>query len=285
MSTKHRPYNEYVNRLEGDTSLGVPWVRAGVLAATAFTLIVVISPRALRNKAYELFLYTHVILVLYESSLSARATRFTFLTASCCSPRTSTPSGPPGTHTPPSHAPRPPLTHAPCSLGHYVWPSFLVWGLDRVLRLARILFANRPWRARASSATLERVSADCVRVTLARPLRWRPGQSAFLIMPAVSRLPFESHPFTIAGIDADMAELDAPAQADAARKLVFIIRAREGFTQRLMQYAESAAPDARFSAYVDGPYGSPPDLGSYSTVVLIAGSFPIFVFYLSWHTR
>ena len=61
-------------------------------------------------------------------------------------------------------------------------------------------------------------------------------------------------------------------------QMKFIIRARDGFTRRLFQFGWDAAVDVgrgkeprRISAFVDGPYGSPPDAGDYHSVVLIAG--------------
>jgi ferric-chelate reductase len=50
---------------------------------------------------------------------------------------------------------------------------------------------------------------------------------------------------------------------------VFLIRARQGFTGRLRKLA--AAGQATVPAYIDGPYGCPPDLKRFSTCVLFAG--------------
>jgi ferric-chelate reductase len=50
----------------------------------------------------------------------------------------------------------------------------------------------------------------------------------------------------------------------------FLIRGREGFTGRLREHARDKKT-ATVPAFVDGPYGCPPDLTQYSTCILIAG--------------
>ncbi|KAJ7767302.1 ferric reductase NAD binding domain-containing protein [Mycena metata] len=70
-------------------------------------------------------------------------------------------------------------------------------------------------------------------------------------------------------------ELNAPAHESG--HLTFILRVRTGFTRRLRE-AVLAAPDSTiagvsksFKAFVDGPYGSPPDVRGFETVVFICG--------------
>jgi hypothetical protein len=55
-------------------------------------------------------------------------------------------------------------------------------------------------------------------------------------------------------------------------ELVFLIRARRGFTARLKELAQSSKDgSATVPAFVDGPYGCPPDPTEAATCVLIAG--------------
>ncbi|KAJ7041849.1 ferric reductase NAD binding domain-containing protein [Mycena alexandri] len=70
-------------------------------------------------------------------------------------------------------------------------------------------------------------------------------------------------------------ELNAPAHESG--HLTFILRVRNGFTRRLRE-AVLAAPESTttgvgksFKAFVDGPYGSPPDVRGFETVVFICG--------------
>ena len=147
----------------------------------------------------------------------------------------------------------------------------MLWAFDRVLRLARILWNNRSGLVkdkRNSEAYVELLEGDTVRLTLRRRFNWQPGQHAYLVLPTISDIPTQAHPFTIASISSSLTGSDGSREKD----VVFIIRARNGFTSRLRDYA-AANPGTYVPAFVDGPYGSPPDLRQYSTCVLIAGNF------------
>ena len=117
----------------------------------------------------------------------------------------------------------------------------------------------------ASLATIELLSSDTVRLTMRRRISWRPGQHAYVVLPTVSDLPTEAHPFTIASIPH---KLDGSESKE--RDVVFLIRGRSGFTARLMEHADKNGTCV-VPAYMDGPYGCPPDLTRYTTCVLIAG--------------
>lgn len=157
----------------------------------------------------------------------------------------------------------------PCNrFGTYIWPALLVWGLDRFLRVSRLIWNNRVWRSKSedSKATVELLSHDTVRLTLRRRISWKAGQHAYVILPSVSNLPTEAHPFTIASIPNNVDGTDGHVEKD----VVFLIRGRTGFTKRLRDHAMQKAAGP-VSAYIDGPYGCPPDLKTFSTCVLIAG--------------
>lgn len=51
----------------------------------------------------------------------------------------------------------------------------------------------------------------------------------------------------------------------------FIVHPRNGFTRRLREFSEDISAGGQISAFVDGPYGCPPDISAYEKVVLIAG--------------
>ena len=137
------------------------------------------------------------------------------------------------------------------------------------MRLGRVLWNNRLGVTRDkhhSTASIELLSEDTVRLTLRRRLNWKPGQHAYVVLPTVSDLPTEAHPFTIASIPTSLDGTDGPEEKDVA----FIIRGRNGFTGRLRNFATVNA-GAIVPAFIDGPYGCPPDLNRYSTCILIAG--------------
>ncbi|KAK7062720.1 hypothetical protein VNI00_000208 [Paramarasmius palmivorus] len=178
----------------------------------------------------------------------------------------------------------------------YIWPCLLIWGLDRLIRGIRLVLFNHSYfgfssSARALDATVELMSPECVRLTLKRPphFHWSAGQTAYLIMPTVSTLPFEAHPFTIASVDTSGSKRNDNASTpdnagevkpDAGpssfwKEVIFLINPRDGFTKRL---AEIAAREETIKAYVDGPYGHSPDLSSYDTIAFVAGQFPVDIF-------
>ena len=76
----------------------------------------------------------------------------------------------------------------------------------------------------------------------------------------------ESHPFTIASIPHALDGTDGPAE----KEVVFLIRGRSGFTNRLREHASNGV-SGTVAAYIDGPYGVPPNLTVFDTCVLIAG--------------
>lgn len=156
-----------------------------------------------------------------------------------------------------------------CSYTHYILPSLILWGLDRSLRLFRVLYFNRnviftTSNSKAVLATAEIISPNMIRLTMERKMTWRPGQSAFLTVPSVAHIPFEAHPFTMACI----------SENQDLNQLVFLVGARGGFTKRLRDYVRCNSHEtgmAFLPVYVDGPYGSPPDPNAFEHVLLISG--------------
>ncbi|ESK92511.1 putative iron reductase [Moniliophthora roreri MCA 2997] len=241
-------------RLGVDEDLGEHWFQMGVTAGCAFLLLCLVSVRPLRARSYELFFYSHMVLVL-------------LILVGAYS------------HTAQFHFQK------------YVLPCLLIWGLDRFIRGIRLVLFNYSYFSFSSStrtsldANVELLSPDCVRLTLKRPphFHWSAGQTAYLIMPTVSTLPFEAHPFTIASIDftvgtATTEEGDSPPATPTGEKkaagpsfckeLIFLINPRGGVTKRL---AEAAEKEVTIKTYIDGPYGHSPDLSSYDTSVFVAG--------------
>ncbi|KAH8118598.1 ferric reductase NAD binding domain-containing protein [Phellopilus nigrolimitatus] len=212
--------------------LALGWMRWGVAGLTAFTLATILSIRPIRIRFFEFFLISHIILICI------------FLVGGFI------------------HAKNP-------GFGNYIWPALLVWGVDRSLRLGRLVWNNRIWSRKApghSHASIELLTHDTIRLTLRRKMRWAAGQHAYIILPSVSNLPTEAHPFTIAST---CNSLDGRESSE--KDVVFIIRGRTGFAKRLRDHASSKGASSSVPAYIDGPYGCPPDLKGFSTCVLIAG--------------
>lgn len=81
-------------------------------------------------------------------------------------------------------------------------------------------------------------------------------------MPTISTIPFEAHPFTIANMP------DQGTEDGKTGDVVLIIRARDGFTKRLLDKAESGV---RIPSFIEGPYGHSSHLNHYEQVLLVCG--------------
>ncbi|KAG2138486.1 ferric reductase NAD binding domain-containing protein [Suillus clintonianus] len=232
------------------------WLVWGVVSMIAFSILCIVSLRPVRAQAYELFFYVHFSMVL------------TFLIGAYYHTKQFT-------------------------VAYWIYPCFVIWGLDRLIRFIRLVMFNHSYFGFGSGSTMdataELLSDDFVRLRFHRPshFHWTPGQTAYLIMPSVSRLPFEAHPFTIASFNSKL--FDAPKEQNPTsekytqisiaegslgssapfwKELVFFINVREGFTARLK---DAALKGDKVKVFVDGPYGPSPNLSSYDTSVLIAG--------------
>ncbi|KAF8809124.1 hypothetical protein BYT27DRAFT_7188217 [Phlegmacium glaucopus] len=217
-----------------DDALVNSWIHWGISAGSALTLLCFLTIRPIRERNYEAFLLIHFIFA------------FIFILGVYFHLR----------------------GHGLAYRG--AWPSMIIWGLDHFIRLLRLAIINfgylNPWSSQNSrkelDAVVEVLSPDVLRITLhrSRYLHWRPGQSAYLCFPSISANPWESHPFTMSTIDTDSSSGDSI--------LVFLLRVRKGFTPKLLKDASS---DQTYKVFVNGPYGSPPLLIGYQTVILIAG--------------
>jgi ferric-chelate reductase len=195
------------------------------------------------------------------------------------------------------------------SFQKFVWPSFVVWGLDRSIRLLRVLVftfssPRSPQQSipeahdkhshlsAAVTSQLELVSSDIIRLTILRPrhFHWSPGQNVYLTIPETTRFLPEAHPFTIAtikyeehGSHSNQTELELVekstrnVESNSDSDLVFFINVRSGCTRRLAGQTSFDSKKNNLKVFVDGPYGSPPDLRVFDTCVLLAGEC-VFIF-------
>ena len=129
------------------------------------------------------------------------------------------------------------------------------------------------------------------------PITWRPGQHIKLYLPALGA--FETHPFTPANCSNITTPPPLPPRRsqDVERRgstgstmttaqsndILLMIRAHSGLTRRLKEFhtewLKLPCPNATLSsnvtsltAYVDGPYGSPPSWEIYENLTLITTS-------------
>ena len=148
----------------------------------------------------------------------------------------------------------------------YLWLLVGFWALDRIVRGIQMIWINRG-KPDSTKATVHLVSDDSVRLVLPqRHMKWKAGQHVFLTLPGVSKLAFESHPMTLANVP----DVDDEGRQVKSTDLVFYIRAMDGFTRKLYEYAVKNNGKS-VTALVDGPYGTPPDVNNFTMVLLIAG--------------
>ncbi|CAI7635602.1 unnamed protein product [Penicillium manginii] len=161
----------------------------------------------------------------------------------------------------------------------YAWIGIGLFIFDRLVRTLIYAFNN----IKPANSTLHSLSGDVTKVRITAPQikKWSPGQHVFLSIP---ELGFgQSHPATI---------LSVPSSHD--NDLVLILRAHQGFTQRLLCLAKLSSTDLsqgaqekenvrkevavqemkeKYFSLIGGPYGgSHSDFAAFDTVLLIAGS-------------
>ncbi|ODN81314.1 ferric reductase transmembrane component 4 [Cryptococcus wingfieldii CBS 7118] len=218
----------------GDTR---PYLLWGIAALTGFTMLWLTSFRFIRRMAWEFFIVSHILFsLLYLIGAYFHWNR----------------------------------------LSYWVWPAILIWAFDRCLRFIKVSYINkispfiqsrrdakkgkRSNRGPQRGVKVELLEHDVMRVTIEREgWSWKAGQHAFISAPSLTSSPHESHPFSIANI---------PTSTSNAAS--FLIRVHSGFTKRLMHALHSDVEEG-LPLLIEGPYGYPHSLDSYSTVVLLAG--------------
>lgn len=226
-----------------------PFILWGTIGTASFIIILFSSPSPLRHAFYETFLNVHIILA------------FASILAVC--------------------------VHV--KLGHlyellpYAIGVFVIWIVDRLFRVVRIIYYNYSPRG-GTYATVEALPGEACRVTLHLPtyLNVAPGSHAYLRFLAIK--PWESHPFSIAWTShtcIDTVDVlpttekapDSPIPKSSRTSVSFLISAHTGMTRSLYTRA-LAAPSRRLRtrAAFEGPYAGHHSLASYGHCVLVAGS-------------
>lgn len=161
------------------------------------------------------------------------------------------------------------FVHIPAYAQYNVWMcvGFLAfdWGcriIHGVLRNTHLM-SKLSLKTPGYSASTEVLSGNMVKLTLHDvDFSWKAGQHIYISVPTLR--PFEVHPFTIA----NASNAGDPA---SERKLTMLIKAHGGFSRSLQKAATKDAQSARQRrVFLLGPWGIPPDILHYETVVLIA---------------
>ncbi|KAI0677101.1 hypothetical protein C8Q78DRAFT_66778 [Trametes maxima] len=201
------------------------WKVAGMVGAVAQTVTTLLGIKQIRHRYYEIFYSSHVaFIIIFIVTMHIHC--------------------------------------IPMLCAYWVWPCYIIWGFDRILRGSRYLLFNVILKPKNPKALVEYIGSDGLRVTLKRriPGGWKAGQHVFLAFPALG---LESHPFTIGNI---YEKEDGGNEAE----MVFIIRAMGGQTRTLIERAMKTGT-CELNAFFDGPYGHPEDIRPFETCVFIAG--------------
>ncbi|OAP57595.1 hypothetical protein AYL99_08333 [Fonsecaea erecta] len=237
------------------TSLDTRFIYSGLAAAIALVLILLSSPKMIRNLAYEFFLHLHIVLVLLVLVFLWRH-----------------------------------LDGVPqrgLLLG-----AAIIWATARSLRLATLTY--RSVGTGGTKARIEPLNGGVVRVTLTSPRPWtyRPGQSLYLTIPSIGL--WTAHPFSVAwsGIE-DPLNRSASLRSHYSEKrpaihiyskdiekhgektMSLIIKKQTGMTNKLWHRAMTAGRGLELNALIEGPYGTERSMSSYGTVLLFASGVGI----------
>jgi predicted ferric reductase len=164
--------------------------------------------------------------------------------------------------------------HVPSSARYNVWFAIAALCFDRACRIVLLLWQNIkffPDKSRCKGGQrighLAQVRAvgDSITVMTIKDVhfKWRPGQHLYLWAPRIGLV--EAHPYTIAC---------AHQLPDTCicNSIQLVIRKHSGFSRRLHDFAAKRGKTEQLTVFVSGPYGSPPRLDIYETIVLISAS-------------
>ena len=156
--------------------------------------------------------------------------------------------------------------HVPAYASYNVWMAVAFALSGRVYRFCIFLWQNTAIQKKVSkslghSVELQALSGDITMVTVhGIEFSWKAGQHVLLWCPYLG--PLESHPFTIANVYEKNG-------GNGINDVQLIIRARSGFTRKLLRRATSPAP---VTAFLTGPLGNLPTWNTFETLVLISAS-------------
>lgn len=139
------------------------------------------------------------------------------------------------------------------------WGCRIIFGFLRNTHLLGKLSIKAP----GYLASAENLPNNMVRLTLEDvDFTWKAGEHIYISIPTLR--PFELHPFTIANIP-------NPEEPSGERKMTLLIKAHHGFSRSLQKAATKDSQNERKRrVFLNGPWGMPPDVLHYETVVLIA---------------
>ena len=151
--------------------------------------------------------------------------------------------------------------HVPAYAQYNIWLAIAFVAFDQLGRFTSNVIQNLRGKAFGYSASLEAMPGDFTKVTISRvSFNWRAGQHIYLTIPRVGLI--EAHPFTIAN--------DPSHEQNNGKNATLYIKAHSGFSRRLYQSAK--LPRNPYRCFVSGPWGIPPSLSSFETIIFVCNS-------------
>ena len=144
--------------------------------------------------------------------------------------------------------------HVPAYAAYNIWTAIAFVAFDQIGRFVWNVFQNLRGKTFGYSATLEAMPGDFTKVVIPVQFRWKAGQHVYLTIPRIGLI--EAHPFTIANAPSDT--------------ITLYIKAHSGFSRRL--YRTATQGKSPYRAFVSGPWGIPPSLSSFETIIFVCNS-------------
>lgn len=167
--------------------------------------------------------------------------------------------------------------HIPAEARWNVWFSIGALCFDRACRSVLLVWQNvkfSPNRSKCKGGQQVghfaqiRAVGDSITVINIKDVhfRWKAGQHLYLWLPAIG--PMEAHPYTIACAH------QLP-ETCICNSIQLVVRKHGGFSKRLHDRAvkdHAEGKKGNYTVFISGPYGMPPRLDIYETVILISAS-------------
>ncbi|AOW06415.1 ferric reductase like transmembrane component-domain-containing protein [Yarrowia lipolytica] len=145
----------------------------------------------------------------------------------------------------------------------WVWATIAVWGFDRILRIARIVYCGGILTGDFTLVDREQL---IIKAEIPYSKLWSvyPGSHVYIYFLSGNKF-WESHPFTI---------YQSP-EALKKGNMTLLLKAKDGITFELATRLISAGGKRSMKMLIEGPYGSKHPVGKYDSSIYIAGGIGI----------
>ena len=137
----------------------------------------------------------------------------------------------------------------------WVFVSIILWGLERIIRVIRILLFGFP------EAEIAVMADETLKIEISRPEFWKPIPGGHIFVHFLTPAYFyQSHPFTYT------------TSVEQENTIVLYIKVKEGVTRHLYnKFVNQPGRHGKLRVAVEGPYGEISAAGKSQTTVFVAG--------------